>query len=320
MTDRKKFWSYSAGERGRNRVRAYEDTSGKLLLEFYVESDRISGRRKRKRVSLPHRDRAQAKAQADELAARFARQPAPKPAEEISVGELFDNYISEVTPGKSEGKQRHDRACARMFGGFFGVHRTACSLNARDWERFKQDREAGRVGPDGNPKPVRNRQIEYDLRWLLAVLNWGCLNAELEKNPLNGLKLPKEKSPKRVVLAESEYRALRSVAKEVDWRFELALVLAHETGHRIGSIRQLRWSDIDLTGAMILWRAEADKSEREHETPLTKEAVAAIRTAARNHLGIGEAWLLPSPMDATKPCDRYLPRKWWKRAEQLGGT
>ena len=69
MTDRKKFWSYSAGERGRNRVRAYEDTSGKLLLEFYVESDRISGRRKRKRASLPHRDRDQAQAQADELAA-----------------------------------------------------------------------------------------------------------------------------------------------------------------------------------------------------------------------------------------------------------
>lgn len=32
------------------------------------------------------------------------------------------------------------------------------------------------------------------------------------------------------------------VRLEVDWRFRAALVPAHETGHRIGAIHQLRWS------------------------------------------------------------------------------
>ncbi len=64
----------------------------------------------------------------------------------------------------------------------------------------------------------------------------------LESNPLRGLKLPKEQNPRRVLLTHAEYEALLRVAGEVDWRFRVALVLAHETGHRIGAIRQLRWS------------------------------------------------------------------------------
>jgi integrase len=44
---------------------------------------------------------------------------------------------------------------------------------------------------------------------------------------------------------------------------ELALVLAEATGRRLGSIRQLRWEDIDWTGGAIIWRAEADKKRRE---------------------------------------------------------
>lgn len=53
-------------------------------------------------------------------------------------------------------------------------------------------------------KLVSNRPIEYDLRFLLAVLNW-AVNARdeqgltlLESNPTRGLKLPKEMNPTRV--------------------------------------------------------------------------------------------------------------------------
>ena len=42
-------------------------------------------------------------------------------------------------------------------------------------------------------------------------------------------------------------------------QFQLALVLAHDTGHRIGAIRMLRWSDVDLKAARVRWRAENDK-------------------------------------------------------------
>ena len=67
----------------------------------------------------------------------------------------------------------------------------------------------------------------------------------LDSNPLKGLRKPKEKNPNRVVLTEDEYQALLGVSRQVGWRFHVALVLAHETGHRIGAIRKLRWSGID---------------------------------------------------------------------------
>ena len=62
-----------------------------------------------------------------------------------------------------------------------------------------------------------------------------------------------------MVITEPEYQALLGVSLEVDWRFHVALVLAHETGHGIGAIRQLRWSDINLEGGAIWWRAEHEK-------------------------------------------------------------
>ena len=60
---RKGRWHYSTGERGRNRVRAYQHPdTGLIFLEF---SD--GGRRRR--VALGHRMQDAAKAKADELVA-----------------------------------------------------------------------------------------------------------------------------------------------------------------------------------------------------------------------------------------------------------
>ena len=72
-------------------------------------------------------------------------------------------------------------------------------------------------------------------------------------------------------------------------------MVAHETGHRIGAIRQLRWSDVDLEGGVVRWRAEHDKSGYEHRTPVTAEALAALEEARKRNPGIGDAPVLPSP-------------------------
>ena len=132
-----------------------------------------------------------------------------------------------------------------MFLRLFGRNRDAATLSQRDWDRFIRERRAGRIGPSG--RPVSDRTVEYDLKLLTAVLNWAAKSRDergrllLDRNPLRGLRTPTEKNPTRVVLTEEEYRALLEVSRKVDWRFHVALVLAHETGHRIGAIRQLRW-------------------------------------------------------------------------------
>ncbi len=134
-----------------------------------------------------------------------------------------------------------------------------------------------------------------------------------------GLTPPSEPSPKRPSVTDGQYRALWAVAGTVDWRFSLALVLAHETGHRIGAIRQLRWSDIDFAAARVKWRGETDKQGRGHEGPLSVIAMQALRAARRMRPGLGDAWIFPSPLDPTVPCSRHLMRDWWAQSEKLAG-
>ena len=311
--------SYGAGEWGRNRVRVFPDPkTGNFQIEW-----RENGRRLTR--SLGHRDWVRAKRQADEFAAGFAevngrKESVPEP---LTLERLFDIYGEEVTPTKGEHTRRHDRAAMAMFLGCFGRDRKPETLSQRDWDRFIRQRRAGRVGPSG--RPVSDRTVERDLRFLRAVLNWAGRSRDeegrllLEANPLRGLKPPREKNPKRVLLTAAEYEALLEASKEMDWRFPVALVLAHETGHRIGAIRQLRWADIDFGTGVIRWRGEHEKTGYEHRTPATVEALAVLEEARRRNPGIGNAPVLPAPKNPTKCVDRGRVAKWWKRAEALAG-
>jgi len=151
MTDakRSKPWSYSTGERGRNRVRAFAHaTTGRVFLEYYEQVGR-GLKPKICRVGLGVCDRDRAKAAAEELAARLRRAEAPT-REHATLGVLFDNYAKEVTPDKSLGKQKHDRACAqgpvrvrrlerariRSLSATFGPTRRPCATRSRSGSRL----------------------------------------------------------------------------------------------------------------------------------------------------------------------------------------
>jgi integrase len=320
---KKKNWSYQAGERGRNRVRAFEDSkTGVIFLEYYEPV--LGGEPKRQRVSTRHRDRSQAKAQAEELmVARGKREP-PR-TEDLTLRRLFDIYLGEVTPHKgSESKRSHDHRCAELFLQLFGNSRKPHSLNLRDWNRFINGRRDGSICPPGKKKgqAVGNRTVAYDLAWLRAVLNWAELAGDgkggklLASNPLKGLPLPREDNPQSHMLGIDRYMSMLEVADEVAQQFRLALILAYETGRRIGAIRQLRWSDVEWETGRIRWRADTDKIGKESFTPLSIEALEELTRVQRQYMAIGDAWLFPSPEDASKPCSRHLVRDWWYRAEK----
>ena len=98
------------------------------------------------------------------------------------------------------------------------------------------------------------------------------------------------------------------------------LVLAHETGHRLGAICKLRLEDLrlDRTSAnphgAIRWPGKHDKTGNEIVQPLTAHARVAVdaqlkRTRAH--------WLFPAPRDATQPCGTSNARRWLLQAERL---
>ncbi len=139
----------------------------------------------------------------------------------------------------------------------------------------------------------------------------------LVRNPLHGLPYPREESPRRPIVNDETYQALLSVADQIDPMFETALVVANETGHRIGAISMLRWPDIDFEGETVLWRATHDKIGFEHRTPMTPALVAALQLRKKAYPAVSDAWIFCSPGDPMKPCSRHLWRDWWQRGEAV---
>lgn len=300
-------WSFKTGEKGANRVRAFQRGS-RLYLEWR------NGKRK-VRQQLPHADRTQAKAEAEAkaLGLRSPDRDAP-----LTVQVLFERYVEEVTPGKSERARQHDHLMAALCRRVFGPNHDVASLTHRDAKHFERERRRiGDLRPrkpprrgesPAPPRPVRNRQIGYDLHLLRAVLNWAVGAGWLTHNPLAKYHPPTEKNPRRPVFSEAEYQKLLAVADTFPPAFRVLLVLANETGHRLGALLALRWSDVDLTAGRVTWRATSDKIGYEHTTRLTEAAKAVLLAAP----GIGDALVVPG-------VSRHLARDWMERAQRRAG-
>jgi integrase len=317
MSRTKKHWSYLAGERGKNRVRALE-AKGKLWLEWKDENDR------KRRVLLPTIDRAVAVSKAEEAAQALLRASDVGP-EVPTLQQLLNEYLAKRTPLKGGSKKNHDRRAARLFLACFGPGRRPETLNRIDWENFIDARRHGRI--PGHP-PVGERQIAYDLKFMIAVLNWAMgagVNGRsyLAANPWSaerrralGLKMPRP-VPKPQPTMTSELHE-RLIEHAPDWRFRLAMILGRGTISRNGSVRFLKWADIDFERRTIRWRGEYQKDTcsmgEDRCTPLSEDMVRALRAAEVQ--GIGEAWIFPSPRDPRKACSRHVMQGWLKAAKR----
>ena len=324
---------YHAGRKGHNRVRAYRHaTDSKLYLEWWE-----SGRRKS--LKLPESIQAWPRAEAEDEAVRRAVKLAAKLAriddvehssEPLTLRVLFDIYGREKTPLKSVSKQDHDRRSTRVWMTFFDAQpeasrragRHPSTLDLVDWSRFIAWRRGGRI--PGFPRRVRNQMIRYDLQFMVAVLNWalGATRNEeplLKANPWSGEirkaqrweVMPEEKNPHRPSMSD-ELRAVL-VEHSPHWEFEAALWIGRETGRRNGSIRRLRWCDVDQVRWEVRWRGETDKSGRESIVPLSPGAAMILRGLPSRSLGDGPVF--PSEKDPNQPTSRHTFQVWLRRAK-----
>ena len=339
MARRKTKWSYNAGERGRNWVRAHckgckrtcarsRSHTGDLYLEWREEElDPTTGERtvRRRSVLLDGiSDVEEAKRKADELAARF-RALAPETGPALTLAQLMDRYLKEATPNKGESKQNHDRRARRIWMAFLDAQtenerqstRRPETLDRLDWERFTEWRRNGRI--PGWRRKVRNKIILDDLAFMVAILNWAVGASLLERNPWDGSirraqgwPRVKELNPHRPGM--QDWMRDKLIEHGSNWRFGAALVLERETRRRNNAIRHLLWSDVDMEAGTVRWRAETDKRGRANVTPLTAEAIRVLRSLPSR--GIGETPVFPSVEDPAKPSSRYAFQQWLKRAKQ----
>lgn len=327
---RKAGWSFTTGEKGKNRVRVYDRGSRGIFLDVVI-CDLITGEATRKRISLGRIDREIAKRHAEELATTLRSSRRLEGA--LTLGLLFDSYKSNVTPTKGESGRKHDHRVLEMMRRYFGEQRPVAHLDRRDWDGFIRDRKAGRIRPTGRgtSRGTKNRTIEQDLRMLLAVFNWALVVRDangkrlLTENPFAGFTVPHEENPVRPILTHDEYEKLLAAAPTVSPAMETLLVVANETGHRINSIRLLRWPDVNFEAGTIRWRGDHDKIGHEHVTPMTEAARLAL-TRQRKWFSASEElnenreqWVFPAPGDPSQPMSRHLARDYWQRTEATAG-
>src|SRR5260221_11084358 len=108
----------------------------------------------------------------------------------------------------------------------------------------------------------------------MTALNWATRERTkdgrrlLKENPLHGVRLPREKNPKRPVMLHDVYLRLLAVANQVHPLLKLALIVAEGTGRRISAWCNLRWDDVDFRNDTIAWRAAPYKTELGQVVPL----------------------------------------------------
>lgn len=323
-------WSLSLGVRG-FKVRVTQHKPGGTFQRVY----RVSGRGLTYR-SLRTTDRTEAKRLAIEFIRELEKGAKPVPAEPLTLDQLWDRYQQEA-PGYRQNFERtrkQKQAEVRLLLAGLGAKKRVDHLTRNDVDRYVAMRKTGHGWPDGRAtKPVRARTIQGEVKLLKTMIHWAMSERLpdgswlLENNPLRGVKLPKEESPRRPVTTFDRFLKTRKAVQDMSatalqergrerWkRFEMALVLAEATGARIGAIRGLKWSDISSDPPEITFLAEFDKRGRDRTVPIPEALAEELRGFKVKLAAVGDGWLFPCA-DKDEPWPREIFGELHDRAER----
>lgn len=313
-------WVRSLGSRGA-RIRLFENAKGQYYRDVWIAGRGISRR------SLYTSDRTEADRLGTLLLASLLRHEEVAADGVVTLGYLWERYSTE-SPAFLDNTRRtrkEDEGHVDVLLAFFGDGCDVRNLTEADAAAFTAARlKGGIVLKDGEKsRAVRARSPEVEVRILKTMLKWATTirirsgQRLLASNPLAGVRGTREANPRRPVATWERFQALRiamqelaalvseSPSKHQRWvRMELALVLAEATGRRLGSIRQLAWSDFDFEAATICWRAETDKKRKEWLVPVPQVLLEEVK---RFRVKLGGAFgglVFPSPTDPTRALGR----------------
>ena len=139
-----------------------------------------------------------------------------------------------------------------------------------------------------------------------AVMKWAVAQGHRPDNPAGdalSAALPNNAAPRRHQRALPHAEVGAALARVRESGAFAGTVLALEflvlTAARSGEVRNARWEEFDLEGAVWTIPAERMKAKREHRVPLSPRALAVLDEARRLPLGAGTVF--PTPTGRTQP-------------------
>jgi integrase len=119
---------------------------------------------------------------------------------------------------------------------------------------------------------------------LSAFFTWAITEGLLDANPVQGTAKANENGSRERVLTPEELKALWHSLGDDCFSDILRLLLL--TGQRRNEIGHLQWSEVDLARKLIVLPPARTKNSRQHELPLSGQALAILaRQSRRNSSG-----------------------------------
>ena len=340
---KRKGWAASVGTYG-HRIRVFEDLKSGILYAEMRDPSLPCGYRS---LSLRHTDRDRAVKWAHEQVAQWMAGDEQRRERIPTVALILGLYLRHQTPTKVQSERDADARRAGAWTQFLGPAKDLSKLALREWQSFTVLRRSGAIDANGkavapdNKRAVRDGTVAADLVFMISVLNWAAKwrmddgRYLLHENPARGYPIPNEKNPRRPVVTENRFLAVRATADRVTMvvgrgknrREQVSylpsiLDLVNGTGRRISAVLALRYEDLKLgegPHGSIRWPAATDKMKREWTVPISVEVRTAINRVLSERPGIGAAYLFPAVNDPSAPIAIEVVSAWLLKAEALAG-
>jgi len=258
-------------------ISCYEGTDGKRSWRVDFRIKVPDGRTRRIiRKGLATKKQAEmliVKAKADAFSGRYFDRP---PARRMTVDEAWTRFAPISRRDKRSWQTDAGRAAhiVRHLGSI-----VAADLTLRQIDRYRALRATETTKRGAAPTTATvNREVAL-LRHALA---YAVTCGDLERNPLDGLRLVAEHNVREVVLDERDFDRLHAVAEQT---LRPIIVVGFETGLRKAEILRLRWESVDMREGRLCLGAADTKTRKARVVYMTARVRAVFESIPRSVSG-----------------------------------
>lgn len=251
----------------------FKDGEGRYVIDHRYRDSKGVPRRYRERLPVGTPAAAAKRRATDVLAAALAGMLATKGQRPWRLAEAFKSYgewLAVNRPGAVKDRSYHAKAIVKVLGD-----RALNDLAPFDLERLKKALKGS--GKDTRSEATVNRHMAT-LKHMLGVgADLGWVRADLAHS-LRRVKLLREPPGRRSHLsADEEKRLFEALPADL-----VPLVtVAIRTGTRLGELKALRWSDVNLeTGHMTIAQSKSNRPRTVPMNAVAKAALVALRAKA----------------------------------------
>lgn len=225
---------------------------------FYLEGVRhqastgTSNRRLAERIAAKLKDDA-----------NLARHRLPQADPDMTFGALAARFIANANPGP-----HHLSRFKNLLPYFSDI--PIGRLTKSMVREYRQERHAR--------KPLRDATINREVSVLRHLLYWAVDEGYLAANPLTRLRLPHERRSPRPVATVDEERKLLAAAPS---HLAAMIVVALDTGMRLGEILHQRWEHVDLSRRLLRVSKSKTAQGEGREIPLTTRVFRLLEDRQR---------------------------------------